>query len=237
MFKLLGINKSYPAKSRYQFTVDVLNDLSLTIKAGEFVQIVGPSGSGKSTLLYILGLLTPPSSGEYLLNDVEVSSISETEKERMRLNNFGFIFQDYWLLERLTVRENIEFPMKYAGIKPSLRKERAAILVEQMGLTERIDFLPGHLSGGEKQRVAIARALANEPQALFADEPTGNLDLKTSSEIMDLLADLNKKKGISIVMVTHDIRLNDYADSVYLLEKGSFKQLDKEQISSLALPH
>lgn len=178
-----------------------------------------------------MGLLTPVTSGQYFIHYIEVSNLSELEKRQMRLRNFGFIFQDYWLFERLTVRENVEFPMKYAGIKPGERKERAEILIEQMGLLGRINFFPSHLSGGEKQRVAIARALANKPQVIFANEPTGNLDLKTSNEIMEMLKSLNNN-GMTIIMVTHDIRLNEYADSIYLLEKGSIRKLEKNNISS-----
>lgn len=219
MIVLSDVVKKYPTKSLDYGYVSVLNKVNLAIQSGQFVQIVGPSGSGKSTLLYILGLLTSINSGQYLLNGCDTAKMSAKEKQEMRLKEFGFIFQDYWLFERFTVRQNVEYPMKHAGVNKVERQQRVEALIEKVGLSERIDFYPGSLSGGELRRVAIARALANGPSVIFADEPTGNLDKAMTYQIMDLLKSLNQE-GVTIIMVTHDENLHQYADVVYRIDDG-----------------
>ncbi len=219
MIVLTDVVKKYPTKSLDYGYVSVLNKVSFTIELGQFVQIVGPSGSGKSTLLYILGLLTSINSGQYSLNGRDTAKMTAKEKQEMRLREFGFIFQDYWLFERLTVRQNVEYPLKHAGVNKVERHKRAEALLERVGLSERIDFYPATLSGGEQQRVAIARALANNPSVIFADEPTGNLDKAMTYQIMDLLKTLNED-GVTIVMVTHDDSLHHYADLVWRIDDG-----------------
>jgi len=195
-----NLTKTYPMNG---VTVHALRDVSVAVERGEFVAIVGPSGCGKSTLLSIAGGLMTPTSGQILLDGQNFSQLSERECARLRQQYLGFVFQSYNLLVDLTATENVEFPMVLAGIPEAARLSRAQDLLTQVGLADKADYLPDELSGGQKQRVAIARALANRPEIILADEPTGNLDSATASEIMELLAGLNHKDGLTLVMVTH----------------------------------
>lgn len=219
MIILENVVKNYPTRNLEPGYVSVLNKVNLTVESGQFVQIVGPSGSGKSTLLYILGLLMFIDEGRYILNGQDTAKMSAHEKQEIRLQTFGFVFQDYWLFERFTVRQNVEYPLKHVGIKKEERRKRVELLLEKVGLSERMDFYPSMLSGGEQQRVAIARALANNPSVILADEPTGNLDKTMTHKIMELLKNLNQE-GVTIVMVTHDENLHQYAHVVYRLDDG-----------------
>jgi putative ABC transport system ATP-binding protein len=183
--------------------VNALDDVSLTINRGEYVAIMGPSGSGKSTLLHILGILDTATSGQYFLEDYDITSLPDREHARIRNKHFGFIFQSFNLFAELSALENVMLPMGYAGLPYRKRLERGELLLEEVGLSHRMNHLPTMMSGGEQQRVAIARALANDPDVILADEPTGNLPSDKGEEILQTLESLNAK-GVTVVMVTHN---------------------------------
>jgi putative ABC transport system ATP-binding protein len=201
LIELSGIRKTYVLG---EIRVEALRGISLAIEAGEFVAIMGPSGSGKSTLMNILGCLDIPTEGVYRLNGSDVSRLDRDELAVIRNRNIGFVFQGFNLLPRTSALENVELPMLYKGLPRQERRRRAAEALERVGLGGRGHHQPHQLSGGQQQRVAIARALVNESPLLLADEPTGNLDSKTSVEIMDVLTGLNRSAGITIVLVTHE---------------------------------
>lgn len=180
-----------------------LKEISLHIAEGEFTSIMGPSGSGKSTMMNILGLLDRFDSGTYILNGQNVTGLSDNESAHVRNKEIGFVFQSFNLMPRMTILENVELPMVYAGIPAKERKERALKALDRVGLSDRVKHRPNEISGGQKQRVAIARAIVNTPAVLMADEPTGNLDSKTTLEIMRIFQELNAE-GTTIVMVTHE---------------------------------
>ena len=196
-----------------------LNGVSLTVEKGEFVAIMGPSGCGKSTLLNIVGLLDNPTSGEYLLDGVDVSKKSESERTDIRKGTLGFVFQAFNLIEDLNVEENIELPLLYMGLPKSERKKRIQDAMERMAIGHRAKHFPAQLSGGQQQRVAIARAVVSRPSLILADEPTGNLDSKNGHEVMELLSELHKD-GTTIVMVTHSQKDAMYADRIVNLFDG-----------------
>jgi len=196
-----------------------IRGVSFNIKAGEFIAVMGPSGSGKSTLLHILGFLDIPTGGTYKFDDKAIDDFSENELARVRNKKMGFVFQAFNLLPRTTVFHNVKLPLLYSSLKESSWKERAEKAVEAVGLSHRIDYLTNKLSGGERQRVAIARALVNTPQVIFADEPTGNLDSKSGSQIMDILERLNDE-GHTIILITHETYTAEYADRVIKLKDG-----------------
>jgi putative ABC transport system ATP-binding protein len=201
-------------------TVNVLRGVNLAVEEGDFVALMGPSGSGKSTLLNILGCLDRPTRGHYFLGEVDVSEMTDEELSEVRSQYLGFIFQSYNLLPQYTVVENIEVPLLYQNIRlNSQTRQRCIALAEMVGLGERLDHRPFQLSGGQQQRVAIARALVNNPQLILADEPTGNLDSKTSVEIMQMLRTLNQS-GKTIIMVTHENDIAEWARRVIRLRDG-----------------
>lgn len=202
------------------FTVPALTGVSLTIGKGEFVAVMGPSGSGKSTFMNILGCLDQPSSGRYLLDGIDVSDFSKDELADIRNRKMGFVFQGFNLLPRASAQENVELPMLYSGIAVGERHRRAREALAKLGLEGREHHLPNQLSGGQQQRVAIARALVNEAPLLFADEPTGNLDTKTSVEIMELLTRLNREGGITLVVVTHETDIAAFSKRVIRFVDG-----------------
>lgn len=199
--------------------VHALADVSLEIQQGEVISIMGPSGSGKSTLMNILGCLDLPSKGEYILDGETVSTLNDDQLASIRNRKVGFVFQSFNLLTRSTALSNVELPLRYAGIT-SGRKEIAKDALEAVGLGSRILHKPSELSGGQQQRVAIARALVNKPAILMADEPTGNLDSKVGQEIMDLLLDLNKNNGTTLIIVTHDSEIAAQTHRVIKLRDG-----------------
>jgi len=205
--------------------VVAVRDVSLSVAPGEIVLIMGPSGSGKTTLLSMLGALLKPTEGEIRLNGDVISALAENRLPDIRLKQFGFIFQDFNLLSALTTLENVALVAELAGTKNGLARKKAAALLAELGLAERLNFLPEKLSGGEKQRVAIARALVNDPALILADEPTANLDSKIGHEIMRLLRGIAKDQGRSVVIVSHDQRIRDIADRVLWLEDGQFKEM------------
>ena len=203
--------------------VHALQGLSLKIGRGEVVSIMGPSGSGKSTLMNIIGCLDRPTSGEYVLDGERVSSLSDDQLASIRNRKVGFIFQSFNLLSRVTALANVELPMRYAGITRG-RKDRARQALEAVGLSDRINHRPNELSGGQQQRVAIARALVNQPAILLADEPTGNLDSRSGEEIMDLLLNLNKESGTTLIIVTHDSDVATRSQRIIRIKDGIVEQ-------------
>jgi putative ABC transport system ATP-binding protein len=204
MLRLQGVRRTFTLAG---VELNVLRGVDLTALAGDFISILGPSGCGKSTLLNILGLLDSPSSGRYLLEGMEVEGLEDSELSTLRNRKIGFVFQSFNLLPRLNARENIEMPLVYRGTPANERRQRAAGLLETVGLGDRGGHLPAQLSGGQQQRVAIARALVSDPVVLLADEPTGALDTKVGRQIMDLFAQLNAERNLTIVMITHDLEL------------------------------
>lgn len=190
--------------------VHALDGISLTIQKGEYVSIMGPSGSGKSTLLNILGLLDKANSGEYRLNNRNVTTLDDTEQAKVRRDQLGFVFQFFHLIPRLTAAENIELPLMLAGVVPAERKTRVDEALQHVALSDRAHHRPDQLSGGQRQRVAIARAIIMRPAIILADEPTGNLDRHSATEVMEILESLNKS-GIILIVVTHDPQLGERA--------------------------
>jgi putative ABC transport system ATP-binding protein len=203
--------------------VTAVQNASLTVAAGEIVLIMGPSGSGKSTLLLMLGALLKPTEGSIHLNGDLISDLPESRLPDVRLRHFGFVFQDFNLLSALNVLENVALVAELSGLQRSEARQKAAALLTELGLGERLQYDPAKLSGGEKQRVAIARALINDPLLILADEPTANLDSKSGREVMRLLRRLVKEQNRSAVIVSHDQRIKDIADRVLWLEDGQFK--------------
>jgi putative ABC transport system ATP-binding protein len=200
--------------------VHALCDVSLTIEKGEFVSIMGPSGSGKSTFMNILGCLDKPTTGQYILEGVDMNKLSRDELARVRNKKIGFVFQGFNLLPRTSAIENVELPMLYNGIPAKLRRQKAMEALRVVGLEGRGHHHPSQLSGGQQQRVAIARALVNDASIILADEPTGNLDTKTSSEIMGLLVKLNREANITIILVTHEAEIAAYSRRVIRFMDG-----------------
>ncbi|HTK20323.1 MAG TPA: ABC transporter ATP-binding protein [Mucilaginibacter sp.] len=199
--------------------IHALKSVSLTINKGEFVALMGPSGSGKSTLMNILGCLDTPSKGEYTLNGINVSHMSDNELAEVRNSEIGFVFQTFNLLPRNTALDNVALPLVYAGISKENRQARAKKALENVGLGNRTDHRPNELSGGQRQRVAVARALINDPSIILADEPTGNLDTKTSIEIMSLMEDIHAK-GNTIILVTHEEDIAMHAHRIVRMRDG-----------------
>ena len=211
-----GITKTYV---NGKLSVPVLHGIDLQVNKGEFVSIMGPSGSGKSTFMNILGCLDRPTTGSYRLNGDEVATLSDDELAFVRNKQIGFVFQSFNLLTKLTAVENVALPMIYAGMDKKTRNERAAALLASVGLGDRMDHLPSELSGGQRQRVAIARALANNPAIIMADEPTGNLDSKSTIDVMNIFRGLYNE-GRTIILVTHEPEIATYASRNVVLRDG-----------------
>ena len=211
-----GITKTY---LNGKLSVPVLHGIDLVVNKGEFVSIMGPSGSGKSTFMNILGCLDRPTTGSYRLNGDEVATLSDDELAYVRNKQIGFVFQSFNLLTKLTALENVALPMIYAGVNKKMRIERATQLLQSVGLGERMDHLPSELSGGQRQRVAIARALANNPAIIMADEPTGNLDSKSTIDVMNIFRGLHDE-GRTILLVTHEPDIATYASRNVVLKDG-----------------
>lgn len=211
-----GIKKTYV---NGKLSVPVLHGIDLVVNKGEFVSIMGPSGSGKSTFMNILGCLDRPTTGSYRLNGDEVATLSDDELAYVRNKQIGFVFQSFNLLTKLTALENVALPMIYAGVNKKMRIERATQLLQSVGLGERMDHLPSELSGGQRQRVAIARALANNPAIIMADEPTGNLDSKSTIDVMNIFRGLHDE-GRTILLVTHEPDIATYASRNVVLKDG-----------------
>ena len=205
--------------------ITAVRAVTVEIEAGEHVVITGPSGSGKSTLLYMMGLLDVPTAGEYVLQNTSTCTLPDSERARLRNAYMGFVFQSFHLIPRATALKNVMMPLLYSGshgkkIDTRLQEEKARSVLERVGLADRMHHVPNQLSGGQRQRVAIARAIVNKPQVIFADEPTGNLDSKSGSEIVTLFESLNSE-GVTVIIVTHDPRLAERAARRLVLEDGS----------------
>ncbi|NKF24423.1 ABC transporter ATP-binding protein [Solimonas marina] len=235
VISLQNLKKSYKLGDN---TVHALRGASLDIEAGEFVTITGPSGSGKSTLMHILGCLDRPTDGKYLLNDRDVSNLSRDELAAIRNKQIGFVFQGFNLLPRTTAVENVEVPLLYSRpAMPAIERRKLALAaLKSMGLEERAHHHPSQLSGGQQQRVAIARALVNQPSLILADEPTGNLDTKTSIEVMRILQELRERRAITIVLITHEPDIAAYGTRIISVRDGAIVS-DKPNDPTPALEH
>ena len=216
LIKITNIKRNFSLGNE---TVYVLKGIDLEIKKGEYVALMGPSGSGKSTLMNLLGCLDTPTSGNYILNGKDVSKMKDDELAEIRNKEIGFVFQTFNLLPRTTALDNVALPMIYAGYSKSERVARATDVLQQVNLADRMDHQPNQLSGGQRQRVAIARALVNKPSIILADEPTGNLDSKTSVEIMKLFGDIHAQ-GNTVILVTHEEDIAAYAHRLIRLRDG-----------------
>ena len=217
LIELRGIAKTY---GRGDAVFHALRGVDLRIDRGEFVAIMGPSGSGKSTLMNLLGCLDTPTAGSYLFNGITVESLSKDQRSLIRRHALGFVFQGFNLLARTSALENVELPLLYRGVPARQRREMAREALASVGIPNKVRNTPAELSGGQQQRVAIARAIVTQPETLFADEPTGNLDSKTTVEIMELLCKLNHERGISIIMVTHEDDVAASAKRVVRVKDG-----------------
>ncbi|MBI5563901.1 MAG: ATP-binding cassette domain-containing protein [Chloroflexi bacterium] len=221
-FQVTHVTKRYGSGTT---EVTAVRDVSLSVAPGEVVLIMGPSGSGKTTLLLMLGALLKPTEGMIQLNGMLLSTLAENRLPDIRLREFGFIFQDFNLLSALTMLENVAIVAELTGLKSKAARQKAAAILTDLGLGERLNFPPEKLSGGEKQRVAIARALVNDPTLILADEPTANLDSKIGHDVMRLLRSIAKERRRSVLIVSHDQRIKDIADRVLWLEDGQFKEV------------
>lgn len=234
--RLEGIHKTYDLG---EIQVHALRGISMDIFRGEFVAIMGASGSGKSTLMNIIGCLDKPTRGQYYLDGKDVSGLTRHELAKIRSQKIGFVFQQFNLLSRTSALENVELPTIYAGVAPAERERRGREALERVGLAERMGHFPSQLSGGQQQRVAIARALVNSPSLLLADEPTGNLDSRTSVEIMDIFQRLNTETGLTVVIVTHEFDIAQYAKRAIEFRDGRMKKdvlIQNRSIAAEVLP-
>lgn len=228
VIKIRNITRDFPLGNE---VVKVLKGIDLDIERGEYVALMGPSGSGKSTLMNLLGCLDTPTSGSYELNGSDVSNMTDDELAEIRNKEIGFVFQTFNLLPRTTALENVALPMIYAGASKSERTERAKQVLTDVGLADRMDHKPNQLSGGQRQRVAVGRALVNNPSIILADEPTGNLDSKTSEEIMKLFGDIHKA-GNTVILVTHEEEIAENAHRIIRLRDGVVESDTKKEVVS-----
>lgn len=224
ILELKGIYKNY---QQGKMTVPVLKDVNFSMEEGEYVAIMGPSGSGKTTLMNIIGCLDKATEGSFLLDGQDVNACSENEMSDIRLHKIGFVFQSFHLLPRQSALSNVEMPLNYAKVPKKERRAKALKALERVGLSERVDFRPNQLSGGQMQRVAIARAIVNSPKLLLADEPTGALDSKSGAQVMELFRTLNEE-GVSVLMITHDPEIAAHAKRVVTIRDGELREKEVE---------
>ena len=220
---ILEMKHIYKNYQQGKMEVPVIKDVNFSMEEGEYVAIMGPSGSGKTTLMNLIGCLDKPTSGNFLLDGMDVSKCSENEMSDMRLHKLGFVFQSFHLLAKQSAIENVMMPLHYAGVPKKKRREIAFAALERVGLAERVDFLPNQLSGGQMQRVAIARAIVNSPKLLLADEPTGALDSKSGQQVMELFQKLNEE-GVTVLMITHDSEIAQHAKRTVLIRDGVLRE-------------
>ena len=229
LVKVVNINKTY---QRGGEKLVVLDNLNLEVPKGDFLALMGPSGSGKSTLMNLLGCLDTPTSGSYILNGADVSTMTDDELAEIRNKEIGFVFQTFNLLPRTTALDNVALPMIYAGKSKTERNERAAEVLKNVGLADRMDHKPNQLSGGQRQRVAVGRALVNKPSIILADEPTGNLDSKTSVEIMSLFDEIHAA-GNTVILVTHEEDIAEHAHRVIRLRDGVIEKDEQKSFQNI----
>lgn len=226
MIKLKGINKYYISGEE---RLHALKNVDLEISKGEFLAIIGPSGSGKSTMIKILGLLDKEFQGNYSLNGEEIKTLNDDLLSKLRNKSIGFVFQDFNLIDGLTIKENIELPMLYMGSGTKKTKHRVEELLEKVNLKDKIDKYPKQLSGGQQQRISIIRSLVNNPDIIIADEPTGALDSKTSEEIIEIFKELNKE-GITIILITHDTNVAKKAKRIVKIFDGELMEVERHEV-------
>ena len=233
MKPFIRIENLFKSYSQNTFSeVEVIKDLNLEIKSGDFLSLMGASGSGKSTLLNLIGLLDQPNRGEIFFDGINLTKLGQNEKARLRNKEFGFVFQGFNLLKRISILDNVALPLIYQGVDRFVAKQRAQILLNSTGLDGLERRLPNQISGGQQQRVAIARALVAKPKLILADEPTGNLDSKTAGEIMSTFRDLNLKSGITIILVTHEADIAEFGSRIIKMKDGQILT-DTNTIKSL----
>ncbi len=221
-----GAKKHYPMGAE---TVKALDGIDLEIQRGEYVSIMGPSGSGKTTLFNVVGGLTRPTEGQVFIDKTDIARLGAADLAWLRCRKIGYIFQTFNLIPIMTAIQNVTLPMIFAGLGPGEREEKGMELLKMVGLESRANHKPGELSGGQQQRVAIARAFANDPAIVLADEPTGNLDLKTGMEIIDLLSRMNRVKGITIMCNTHDLKIISASDRIIWIRDGRISRIEKKE--------
>ena len=227
---LLDLKNIYKNYIQGTMEVPVLKDINLCVEEGEYVAIMGPSGSGKSTLMNIIGCIDKPTSGTYLLDDVEIEKCKDKELSEVRNQKIGFVFQNFNLLPRQSALDNVALPLQYAKVPIKKRKQKAKEMLEMVDLADRVSFKPTQLSGGQKQRVAIARAMVADPKILLADEPTGALDSKSGLQVMELFDTLHKQ-GVTIIMITHSDEIASYADRVVKIIDGELYEGDAQPVT------
>lgn len=227
---LLELKNIYKNYIQGTMEVPVLKDINLCVEEGEYVAIMGPSGSGKSTLMNIIGCIDKPTSGTYLLDDVEIEKCKDKELSEVRNQKIGFVFQNFNLLPRQSALDNVALPLQYAKVPIKKRKQKAKEMLEMVDLADRVSFKPTQLSGGQKQRVAIARAMVADPKILLADEPTGALDSKSGLQVMELFDTLHKQ-GVTIIMITHSDEIASYADRVVKIIDGELYEGDAQPVT------
>ena len=227
---LLELKNIYKNYIQGTMEVPVLKDINLCVEEGEYVAIMGPSGSGKSTLMNIIGCIDKPTSGTYLLDDVEIEKCKDKELSEVRNQKIGFVFQNFNLLPRQSALDNVALPLQYAKVPIKKRKQKAKEMLEMVDLADRVSFKPTQLSGGQKQRVAIARAMVADPKILLADEPTGALDSKSGLQVMELFDTLHKQ-GVTIIMITHSDEIASYADRVVKIIDGELYEGDTQPVT------
>lgn len=233
---VLEISKLNKIYGKGDTAVQAVNDVSFSVEAGEIVLIMGPSGSGKTTLLTMLGGLLTPSSGHIQINNIELTSLRGSKLPKIRLQEIGFVFQSFNILENLTAKENVQIVGQLAGLQAQAAENRSKELLRKLHMEHRLDHTPNQLSGGQQQRVAIARALVNDPELILADEPTGNLDSKSGHEVMMLFHNIAKEEGKSVIIVSHDPRIKDIADRILWIEDGKITDAPPEPAETIKDP-
>jgi len=226
IIRTIGLEKSYGMGDA---TTYALRGIATTIYRGEFIAVLGPSGSGKSTFFNMVGALDAPTKGRVLIDEVDIAQLNAVELAFLRCRKIGYIFQTFNLIRYMTALENVTVPMSFAGVTPEEAHRRGMELLELVGLADRWQHRPIEMSGGQQQRVAIARALCNQPMILLSDEPTGNLDLKTGAEILEIMRKINKERGVTIICATHDLRLLDVCDRMMWIRDGRMQKIEERK--------